>query len=156
MQFCYFNKGIYQLEIVDSQKRSNQNSWYQYIHFNWCSYSNTRQIDLSNSNFQGTGNNFKISPGNKYIVEVQNSTTPDLGYVWCPASVINFVNEINNKITTLQSNLSTLDTKLTKVESDLKTLENKFTAEQAYTDKIATALTQFAKNNGVTITLQRS
>lgn len=156
MQFCYFNKGIYQLEIVDSQKRSNQNSWYQYIHFNWCSYSNTRQINLSNSNFQGTGNNFKISPGNKYIVEVQNSTTPDLGYVWCPASVINFVNEINNKITTLQSNLSTLDTKLTKVESDLKTLENKFTAEQAYTDKIATALTQFAKNNGVTITLQRS
>lgn len=156
MQFCYFNKGIYQLDIVDSQQRSNQNSWYQYIHFNWCTYSNTKQIDLSNGNFQGPGNNFEISPGNKYIVEIQNSTTPDLGYVWCPASVINFVNELNSKITTLQSNLSTLDTRLTKVESDLKTLENKFTAEQAYTDKIATALTQFAKNNGVTITLQRS
>lgn len=155
MQFCYFNKGIYQLDIVDSKQRSNQNSWYQYIHFNWCSYSNTKQIDLCNGDFQGAGNKFAISPGNKYIVEIQNSTS-DLGYVWCPASVINFVNELNNKITKLQSDLSTLDTKLTKVESDLKILENKFTAEQAYTDQIATALTQFAKNNGVTITLQRS
>lgn len=155
MQFCYFNKGIYQLDIVDSKERSNQNSWYQYIHFNWCAYSNTKTIDLCNGDFQGTGNNFAISPGNKYIVEIQNSTIEGLGYVWCPADVIAFVNQLNKKVESLEKNLALLSERVTKTEQDIVDINTKFTAEQAYTDSIVNELTKLASNTGFSITLER-
>ena len=107
MQFCYFNKGIHQLIIKGDDKRSGEDNWYQYIHFNQCAYSNTTTISL-NGNFEGVRGIFNILPGNKYIVEIQSSTTSNSGYAWCPADIVKFTNELNDKVNTLETTLTSL------------------------------------------------
>lgn len=127
MRFCYFNKGIYQMTIKDENYRSNKDKWYQYIHFNQCHYTTgTATLELSSEDFTGVGSSFKIEPGNTHIVEIQNNkgnnNTSDLKYVWCPADIVTFVNELNKQVAELNSNLSQLKTEV----QDLATKVNSF------------------------------
>ena len=156
MRFCHFNKGIFRITILDGAERSNENSWYQYIHFNQCQYTNSSTtLDLSNGNFQGAGNNFEIKTGRTYITEIQNTSSPSLSYVWCPADVIDFTTKLNKRVEALEESLSNLTTKVAGVEVNLEDLKNKFKAEQDYTDQIVITLNKVAEINNIP-TLQRS
>ena len=127
MRFCYFNKGIYNMLIQDSDNRSKEDQWYQYIHFNQCNYdASSATLELSSEDFTGVGNTFKIEPGKTHIVEIQNVSDSDLKkYVWCPADIIKFTNTLNDKVVTLESNLSTLTTKVQELTTKIQELTNK-------------------------------
>ena len=128
MRFCYFNKGIYQMTIKDENYRSNKDKWYQYIHFNQCHYTTgTATLELSSEDFTGVGSSFKIEPGNTHIVEIQNNkgnnNTSDLKYVWCPADIVTFVNELNSKVAALKSSLSILTTEVQQLTTEVQELK---------------------------------
>lgn len=117
MRFCYFNKGIYNIAIEGSKDSSDDNLWYQYIHFNQCNYN------TSNATLNLSSEDFTINRGNTHIVEIQNVSDSDLKYVWCPADIITFINELNGKVTALESNLSTLNTKVQQLTTEVQELK---------------------------------
>lgn len=116
MRFCYFNKGIYNIAIEGSKDSSDDKLWYQYIHFNQCNYN------TSNATLNLSSEDFTINRGNTHIVEIQNVSDSDLKYVWCPADIITFINELNGKVTALESNLSTLNTKVQQLTTEVQQL----------------------------------
>lgn len=124
MRFCYFNKGIYQMTIQDSNNRSSKDKWYQYIHFNQCYYTNGNiTLDLYSKDFQGAGNSFTINPGNTHIVEIQNRYNSDVKYVWCPTDIITFTNELNDKVNTLETTLINLTNKVQQLTNEVQELK---------------------------------
>lgn len=116
MRFCYFNKGIYNIAIEGSKNSSDDNLWYQYIHFNQCNYK------TSNATLNLSSKDFTINRGNTHIVEIQNVSDSDLKYVWCPADIITFINELNGKVAALESSLSTLNTKVQQLTTEVQEL----------------------------------
>ena len=114
MRFCYFNKGIFNISIEGDS--SSNNLWYQYIRFNQCNY------DTSNATLNLSGEDFTINRGNTHIVEIQNVSDSDLKYVWCPADIITFINELNSKVVSLESSLSTLTTEVQQLTTEVQEL----------------------------------
>ena len=115
MRFCYFNKGIFNISIEGDS--SSNNLWYQYIRFNQCNY------DTSNATLNLSSEDFTINRGNTHIVEIQNVSDSDLKYVWCPADIITFINELNSKVVSLESSLSTLNTEIQTLNTRIQELE---------------------------------
>lgn len=159
MQFCYFNKGIHQLKILDSANnglgRSGPNSWYQYINFNWSYFSTLTTIDLSNGDFQGQRNNFNINPGNNYITEIQDSTTPGQGYVWCPADIPKAIRTMWDKIDAMESAMTKLAERVSESERNIKNFETIINNEKEYSDSIAKAVKQLAEYHNTALELER-
>ena len=115
MRFCYFNKGIFNISIEGDS--SSNNLWYQYIRFNQCNY------DTSNATLNLSGEDFTINRGNTHIVEIQNVSDSDLKYVWCPADIITFINELNSTVNNLKTDLNTLNTEIQTLNTRIQELE---------------------------------